>query len=48
VRPCGKDGKLLPLLIDSNVNYNPDGSFGHTRGFIRDDTVRRCRLQGAG
>lgn len=43
VRFRTKDGKLVHLLIDSNVAYNPDGSFGHTRCFIRDDTVRKIR-----
>ena len=38
-----KAGKIVPLLIDSNVNYHPDGSFHHTRCFIRDDTGRRVR-----
>ena len=38
-----KDGKLVHLLIDSNVAYNKDGSFGHTRCFIRDDTARKIR-----
>jgi CheY-like chemotaxis protein len=31
------------LLIDSNVRYEKDGSFGHTRCFIRDDTGRKIR-----
>ena len=31
------------MLIDSNVAYNKDGSFGHTRCFIRDDTARKIR-----
>ena len=35
--------KLVHLLIDSNVAYNTDGSFGHTRCFIRDDTGRKIR-----
>jgi len=43
VRFRTKDGKLVHLLIDSNVAYNPDGSFGHTRCFIRDDTGRKIR-----
>mmetsp|Transcript_32431 Transcript_32431/g.47994 ORF Transcript_32431/g.47994 Transcript_32431/m.47994 type:complete len:825 (+) Transcript_32431:312-2786(+) len=43
VRFRTKDGKLVHLLIDSNVAYNPDGSFGHTRCFIRDDTARKIR-----
>ena len=43
VRFRTKDGKLVHLLIDSNVAYNKDGSFGHTRCFIRDDTARKIR-----
>lgn len=43
VRFRTKDGNLVNLLIDSNVNYNKDGSFGHTRCFIRDDTPRKVR-----
>ena len=43
VRFRTKDGKLVYLLIDSNVAYNKDGSFGHTRCFIRDDTARKIR-----
>jgi PAS domain-containing protein len=38
-----KDGRIVYLLIDSNVKYNSDGSFGHTRCFIRDDTGRKIR-----
>lgn len=34
---------MVHLLIDSNVAYNKDGSFGHTRCFIRDDTARKIR-----
>lgn len=33
-----KSNKVKVLLIDSNVNWNPDGSFRHTRCFIRDIT----------
>lgn len=29
--------------MDSNVNYHPDGSFHHTRCFIRDDTARKLK-----
>ena len=36
-------GRIVHLLIDSNVAYNKDGSFGHTRCFIRDDTARKIR-----
>ena len=38
-----KDGRIKDLLIDSNVNYKDDGSFNHTRCFIRDDTGRKIR-----
>lgn len=38
-----KDGRIKDLLIDSNVNYKVDGSFNHTRCFIRDDTGRKIR-----
>lgn len=38
-----KDGRTKDLLIDSNVNYKEDGSFNHTRCFIRDDTGRKIR-----
>lgn len=43
VRFRTKDGRMVHLLIDSNVAYNKDGSFGHTRCFIRDDTARKIR-----
>jgi hypothetical protein len=43
VRFRTKDGRIVHLLIDSNVAYNKDGSFGHTRCFIRDDTARKVR-----
>jgi len=43
VRFRTKDGRMVHLLIDSNVKYNSDGSFGHTRCFIRDDTGRKIR-----
>ena len=43
VRFRSKDGKIVHLLIDSNVRYEKDGSFGHTRCFIRDDTGRKIR-----
>jgi PAS domain S-box-containing protein len=43
VRFRTKDGKMVHLLIDSNVRYEIDGSFGHTRCFIRDDTGRKIR-----
>jgi len=47
VRFRTKAGKVVPLLIDSNVAYTTDEkgekAFGHTRCFIRDDTGRRMR-----
>jgi two-component system sensor histidine kinase VicK len=43
VRFRTKEEKIVHLLIDSNVAYNKDGSFGHTRCFIRDDTARKIR-----
>jgi two-component system, NarL family, capsular synthesis sensor histidine kinase RcsC len=43
VRFRTKSGEIKHLLIDSNVNWNPDGSFKHTRCFIRDDTGRKVR-----
>uniref|UniRef100_A0A6U6BI43 Histidine kinase n=1 Tax=Guillardia theta TaxID=55529 RepID=A0A6U6BI43_GUITH len=43
VRFRDKKGKIRDLLIDSNVNWNPDGTFKHTRCFIRDDTGRKIR-----
>jgi two-component system sensor histidine kinase VicK len=43
IRFRNKDGRLVHFLVDSNVAYNKDGSFGHTRCFIRDDTARKIR-----
>jgi PAS domain S-box-containing protein len=47
VRFRSKAGKIVPLLVDSNVAYTVDESgkkvFNHTRCFIRDDTARRVR-----
>jgi len=47
VRFRTKCGKIVPLLIDSNVAYKVDAQgeqqFNHTRCFIRDDTGRRVR-----
>eukprot|EP01041_Mallomonas_annulata_P007841 gene7841-16042_t len=43
VRFRTKHGEIRHLLIDSNVNWNSDGSFRHTRCFIRDDTGRKIR-----
>ncbi|CAN0313727.1 unnamed protein product [Pylaiella littoralis] len=50
VRFCTKTGKIQHLLIDSNVNYKLDGSFNHTRCFIRDVTgyiLRESRAEAA-
>lgn len=41
VRFRTKEGNIKDLLIDSNVNFKSDGTFNHTRCFIRDDTVRK-------
>ncbi|KAK3275343.1 hypothetical protein CYMTET_16519 [Cymbomonas tetramitiformis] len=46
VRFRRKDQTLVYLLIDSNVAYNQDGSFKHTRCFIRDDSRRRIEEAG--
>lgn len=43
VRFRAKNGNIVPLLIDSNVNYTAAGEFNHTRCFIRDDTGRKVR-----
>lgn len=47
VRFRAKSGKIVPLLIDSNVAYKVDEfgekQFHHTRCFIRDDTNRIVR-----
>jgi PAS domain S-box-containing protein len=43
VRFRTKDGRLVNLLIDSNVKYDDAGKFSHTRCFIRDDTGRKIR-----
>ena len=47
VRFRTKDGRIVDLLIDSNVKYDTDAcgnsKFGHTRCFIRDDTKRKIR-----
>lgn len=43
VRFRTKSGKIVHLLIDSNIRYTPDGNFGHTRCFIRDDTPRKIQ-----
>lgn len=36
-----KCGELKYVVVDSNVSWNSDGTFKHTRCFIRDDTQRR-------
>jgi PAS domain S-box-containing protein len=41
VRFRTKDGRIVNLLIDSNVKYDDAGNFSHTRCFIRDDTSRK-------
>jgi CheY-like chemotaxis protein/signal transduction histidine kinase len=41
VRFRAKDGHIVHLLIDSNVKYDAQGKFAHTRCFIRDDTKRK-------
>ncbi|KAJ1462234.1 hypothetical protein M885DRAFT_476303 [Pelagophyceae sp. CCMP2097] len=43
VQFLAKDGRVVPLLIDSNVNYTKSGDFNHTRCFIRDDTGRKVK-----
>jgi signal transduction histidine kinase/ActR/RegA family two-component response regulator len=43
VRFRSKDGRIVDLLIDSNVKYDAEGKFAHTRCFIRDDTKRKVR-----
>lgn len=35
-----KDGQARYLLVDSNVKFNEDSSFRHTRCFIRDNTEK--------
>ncbi|KAJ1451342.1 hypothetical protein M885DRAFT_17051 [Pelagophyceae sp. CCMP2097] len=37
-----KDGRVVPLLVDSNAKYE-DGQFHHSRCFLRDDTGRKVR-----
>ena len=43
VRFRAKNGAIRHLLVDSNVNYHDDGTFNHTRCFLRDDTGRKVR-----
>lgn len=38
-----KSGDVRYLIVDSNVSWHADGTFKHTRCFIRDDTERRMR-----
>lgn len=38
-----KSGEARYLAVDSNVSFHPDGTFKHTRCFIRDDNERRVR-----
>jgi PAS domain S-box-containing protein len=38
-----KTGEAKYLTVDSNVSFHSDGTFKHTRCFIRDDTERRVR-----
>lgn len=38
-----KNGEARYLTVDSNVSWHPDGTFKHTRCFIRNDTERRIR-----
>jgi len=43
VRFRTKDNRIVHLLIDSNVRYDTEGKFAHTRCFIRDDTARKVK-----
>jgi signal transduction histidine kinase len=38
-----KSGEAKYLTVDSNVSFHPDGTFKHTRCFIRDDNERLVR-----
>eukprot|EP00596_Hydrurales_sp_CCMP1899_P005116 CAMPEP_0119041318 /NCGR_PEP_ID=MMETSP1177-20130426/11544_1 /TAXON_ID=2985 /ORGANISM="Ochromonas sp, Strain CCMP1899" /LENGTH=771 /DNA_ID=CAMNT_0007007269 /DNA_START=1030 /DNA_END=3345 /DNA_ORIENTATION=- len=38
-----KNGDFKYLIVDSNVNFNEDSSFRHTRCFIRNDTDRHIK-----
>ena len=38
-----KNGDVKYFVVDSNVNFNPDGTFKHTRCFIRDNAERRIQ-----
>ena len=38
-----KNGDTKYIMVDSNVNFNEDGSFRHTRCFLHDDHERRVR-----
>jgi PAS domain S-box-containing protein len=43
VRFRAKDGRIVNLLISSNVKLDDGGNVSHTRCFIRDDTSRKIR-----
>jgi hypothetical protein len=38
-----KNGDAVFLTVDSNVSWNEDGTFKHTRCFIRNDVDRRIQ-----
>ena len=38
-----KNGDAVYLTIDSNVSWNEDGTFNHTRCFIRNDIERKIQ-----
>jgi signal transduction histidine kinase len=38
-----KNGDTVYLLLDSNVSWNDNGTFNHTRCFLRNDAERRIR-----
>ena len=39
-----KSGDVKYLTVDSNVNFNEDGTFRHTRCFIRNDVERQVNV----
>eukprot|EP00601_Ochromonadales_sp_CCMP2298_P009482 CAMPEP_0173244726 /NCGR_PEP_ID=MMETSP1142-20121109/16289_1 /TAXON_ID=483371 /ORGANISM="non described non described, Strain CCMP2298" /LENGTH=473 /DNA_ID=CAMNT_0014176605 /DNA_START=22 /DNA_END=1439 /DNA_ORIENTATION=- len=43
IRFLTKAGEVKYLVVDSNANFNEDGSFRHTRCFIRNDNERIVR-----
>jgi PAS domain S-box-containing protein len=43
VRFCSKDGRVVDLLINSNIKYDKEGKFSHTHCFIHDDTGCKVR-----